>query len=99
MSLRARLALLYTSIVGGILLLFGMAVYISVSASLTSQLDAKLVWAATNVLESMRAGALGVIKLRPTLDLFTDIYIQVWGRDGAAGGQLSKYPGLFLAPG
>jgi len=82
MSLRARLALLNTSIVGGILLIFGMAVYISVSTSLTRQLDAKLVWAATNVLEPMRAGALGVIKLPPTLDLFADIYIQVWGRDG-----------------
>jgi two-component system OmpR family sensor kinase len=81
MSLRARLALLYTSIVGGILFLFGIAVYVAVSTSLTSQLDTKLVIAANNVLKSMRAGSLGDIQM-PELDLFTDIYIQVWGRTG-----------------
>jgi len=77
MSLRTRLALLYTSIVGGILFLFGMAVYISVSTSLTNQIDAKLIYSANSVLQSMRAGALGEIKM-PELDLFTDVYIQVW---------------------
>ncbi len=42
MSLRTRLAILYTLIVGGILLLFGVAVYASVSVSLTSQVDSVL---------------------------------------------------------
>lgn len=81
MSLRARLALLYTSIVGGILFLFGMAVYVSVSTSLTNQLDAKILYSANSVLESMRAGALGEIKM-PELDLFADVYIQVWNQNG-----------------
>jgi two-component system, OmpR family, sensor kinase len=81
MSLRARLALLYTSIVGGILFLFGMAVYVSVSVTLTNQVDAKLEWAASRVLSSMRAGALGVTNF-PELDLFADVYIQIWGRNG-----------------
>ena len=39
MSLRSRLTLLYTSIVGGILLLFGIAVYYSVSSTVIHQLD------------------------------------------------------------
>jgi hypothetical protein len=39
MSLRARLAVLYTTIVGGILLLLGVAVYAAVSVTLTSQVD------------------------------------------------------------
>jgi signal transduction histidine kinase len=81
MSFRARLALLYTSIVGGILFLFGMAVYVTVSTSLTNQLDSKLVYTANNVLDTMRAGALGQIKM-PELDLFADVYIQVWTGDG-----------------
>jgi two-component system OmpR family sensor kinase len=81
MSLRARLALLYTSIVGGILFLFGMAVYMLVSATLTSQVDNKLEMAATQVLSSIQVNALGVIRL-PELDLFTDVYIQIWGRNG-----------------
>jgi signal transduction histidine kinase len=80
MSLRARLALLYTSIVGGILFLFGMAVYVSVSVTLTDQVDDTLAWAATQIVRSVRAGTLGVAL--PELDLFADVYIQVWGRDG-----------------
>ena len=81
MSLRARLALLYTSIVGGILFLFGMAVYVAVSASLTSQLDTRLTWTANSVIDSMHAGALGDIQM-PELDLFSDVYLQVWNTSG-----------------
>jgi hypothetical protein len=80
MSLRARLALLYTSIVGGILFLFGMAVYVSVSVTLTNQVDDTLAWAANQIVRSVRTGTLGVAL--PELDLFADIYIQVWGRNG-----------------
>jgi two-component system, OmpR family, sensor kinase len=79
MSLRARLALLYTSIVGGILFLFGMTVYISVSAILTNQVDAKLESAANLVLSRVKAGAMGVTSI-PELDLFSDVYIQIWNR-------------------
>ncbi|MBN2550648.1 MAG: HAMP domain-containing histidine kinase [Anaerolineales bacterium] len=79
MSLRARLALLYTSIVGGILFLFGMAVYISVSVTLTHQVDETLARAANQIISTARAGTLGVTL--PELDLFADVYIQVWGRD------------------
>jgi len=95
MSLRARLALLYTSIVGGILFLFGMAVYVSVSASLTSQLDAKLVWTANNVIDSMRAGAPGDINM-PELDLFIDVYVQVWGTDGQLEARSQNINRYFL---
>jgi two-component system OmpR family sensor kinase len=79
MSLRARLALLYTSIVGGILFLFGMAVYVSVSVTLTHQVDETLRRAATQVILDARAGSVGVTL--PELDLFADVYIQVWGRN------------------
>ena len=67
MSLRARLALLYTSIVGGILFLFGMVVYLSVSITLTNEVDGALSWTATQIIREARAGVLGV-KL-PELDL------------------------------
>jgi two-component system OmpR family sensor kinase len=81
MSLRARLTLLYSLIVGGILLLFGTAVYVAVSASLTGQLDARLVSAADNVIRSMRAGNMENIQM-PELDLFSDVIVQVWSSDG-----------------
>lgn len=80
MSLRARLALLSTSIVGGILLIFGMAVYISVSLTITRQVDSTLSRAASQIIGNARAGRLGVTL--PELDLFADVYIQVWGKDG-----------------
>jgi len=42
MSLRARLTLLYTSLLGGILLLFGVAVYLIISFLLIAQVDVAL---------------------------------------------------------
>ena len=80
MSLRARLALLYTSIVGGILFLFGGVVYVSVGITLTNQVDSTLALAASRVIDNAHAGSLGVSL--PELDLFADVYMQVWGRNG-----------------
>ncbi len=80
MGLRARLALLYTLIVGGILLLFGTVVYVSVSATLTEQVDDTLALAANQIIRNARAGSVGVTL--PELDLFADVYIQVWGPNG-----------------
>jgi HAMP domain-containing protein len=42
MSLRARLTLLYTTLLGGILLLFGLAVYLIISFLLIAQVDREL---------------------------------------------------------
>jgi signal transduction histidine kinase len=81
MSLRARLAMLYTSIVGGILFLFGMAVYITISATLTRQVDARLRTAVQTILVSVQADALGVTRL-PDVNLFSDVFIQIWGSNG-----------------
>jgi len=80
MSLRARLTLLSTSIVGGILLIFGMAVYISVSVTLTNQVDSTLTRAASQIIQNARSDRLSLSL--PELDLFADVYIQVWGKDG-----------------
>ena len=85
MSLRARLAVLYTAVVGGILLLFGMTVYIIVSVALTSQGDITLNRAAIEIIRTTRietpeTGNVRVIIL-PALDLAADVYVQVWGRN------------------
>lgn len=94
MSLRARLALLYTSIVGGILFLFGMAVYITVSATLLRQVDARLEGAAESVLGALRASAPNVPSLTD-LSLFSDIYVQIWDRNGRL---LSASPNIIAYP-
>ncbi len=58
-----------------------MAVYVAVSATLTRQLDSQLVEAANLIIKSMRAGSLGEITMSE-LDLFTDLYVQVWTSQG-----------------
>jgi len=82
MSLRVRLSLLYTSIVGGILLLFGVAIYGAVRFTLISQMDSLLKRTASDLLPNVyvdTSGQLSVIR-SPTLDFSTDVFVQVWGR-------------------
>jgi two-component system OmpR family sensor kinase len=84
MSLRNRLTLLYTTTVGGILLLFGVVVYVSVSFTITRQLDSTLLDTAEIVRENMRVDRMGDLRVVSLLmlDLPADVYVQVWGRDG-----------------
>lgn len=79
MSLRARLALLYTLIVGGILLLFGTAVYVAVSGTLNNQVNRNLIDITQTIIQSNRVD-LNVITT-PRLDLSAEVYIQVFGWD------------------
>jgi signal transduction histidine kinase len=82
MSLRARLAILYTSIVGGILLLFGVAVYSAVSVSLTNLIESRLLNTIDRIYPSVIVNADGSVNVIPvfTLGLSTDVYVQVWER-------------------
>ena len=85
MSLRSRLTLYYTSLVGGILLLFGVAVYISVSLTVTHQLDSVLNQAAQTIITSTRIDAQGHLQIIPLslINIPNDMYVQVWGRDAS----------------
>jgi two-component system, OmpR family, sensor kinase len=83
MSLRIRLTLLYITLVGGILTIFGIAVYGSVSITLLNQVDETLERTALEIIENTSANDLGdlsIVRL-PALDLPTDLYVQVWGKD------------------
>ena len=96
MSLRGRLTLLYTSLVGGILLLFGVAVYISVSFTVTRQLDNTLIQTANSIIQQMSFDATGRLRLPPlmTIDLPANIYVQVWGRNNVlltSSANISQY--------
>lgn len=83
MSLRARLAVLYTTIVGGILLLFGVAVYGAVSFSLTEQVDNILVGAVDDIWPDIFVDSSGTLGLNTTSvqELTPGIIYQIWGRD------------------
>ena len=83
MSLRSRLALLYTILLGGILLLFGTAVYYTVSITVTSQLDDTLRSTAAMIIENSRIDSVGELRIitLPLLELPTDVYVQLWDLD------------------
>jgi hypothetical protein len=83
MSLRGRLTLLYTSLVGGILLLFGIAIYFAVSTTLTTQINELLKTTAEEIYSNARldsVGELSVIMLQ-NLDVPADVYVQVWSHN------------------
>ena len=85
MSLRARLAVFYTTIVGGILLLFGVAVYATISISLTTQVDNILIGSVDEIWPDIFVDGSGDLGIQPSssLDLAPGILFQIWGRDKA----------------
>lgn len=84
MPLRLRLTLLYTSLLGGILLIFGVLVYVLVSALLLDQVDRTLRATAQNIIKNSRVSAVGeldIIRL-PSLELTSNVSVQLWDRAG-----------------
>jgi len=84
MSLRARLTLLYTSLLGGILLLFGVAVYLIISYLLIAQVDLALSRTYTEFEENSNLKSvvnMEVLTL-PTLDMTGNVLAQVWDTRG-----------------
>lgn len=84
MSLRARLTLLYASLLGGILLLFGVVVYLLVNFLLISQVDATLMRAVSDILDNTRVNQVGELSMLqlPNLEMTTNVFVQLWSREG-----------------
>ncbi len=83
MSLRLRLTLLYTSLLGGVLLIFGSLVYGMVSIVLLDQVDTTLSQEAEQIINELSVSNDNQIitgsltEYQPTENL----YVQVWGND------------------
>lgn len=84
MSLRARLTLLYTTLLGGILLLLGVGVYGMISLLLINQVDDLLTATARDIIKLTRVNSVGGLNMitLPPLDLTASVYVQVWDRAG-----------------
>jgi two-component system, OmpR family, sensor kinase len=83
MSLRLRLTLLYSTLMGAILLVISAAVTLVVTDLLLYQIDEKLDAAQDVILSKAAFDQLG--KVRATLDstdISSDVYMQIWGLDG-----------------
>ncbi len=76
MTLRARLTLLYTAVLGTVLIIFGAVVFLLLSVSLTAEIEETLITTADDILFASRRDVQGI--LLPTLDLTGNVGVQVW---------------------
>lgn len=94
MSLRLRLTLLYSLLMGGILLIFGAAAYLLVNNVLLSQVDDRLEMTANEFIKVAGVNYLEEIQFDTfPLNMDTDVHMQVWGLDNnlqASFGLLGK---------
>jgi len=83
MSLRLRLTLLYSTLMGVILLIISAAVTFVINTLLLNQVDVTLESAHQVVIDNIRINQLGRVeaKLGPT-DISPSVYMQIWGLDG-----------------
>lgn len=96
MSLRTRLTLLYSAVIGGVLLLSGGLVYGLVRAVLIRQVDVTLTRSFEEILTATRvvdAEGRRVIQL-PPLDMASGVYVQAWTLDGRLSAQSSNLDGM-----
>jgi two-component system OmpR family sensor kinase len=80
MSLRLRLTLLYTSLLGGVLLIFGSLLYGLVSVTLLNQIDSSLLLASEQLTSRLLVNSGGQFDLRSlaTFQPDADLVFQVW---------------------
>lgn len=80
MTLRARLTLWYTTVLTGVLLIFGASLYLVLSSSLTRQVEELLESTADNILKASRVQIRGIslAAIQLQFDLTTNIYVQVF---------------------
>ena len=84
MSLRARLTLLFTTLLGGTLLIFGLTIYLFVNYLLINQIDDRLVQTFNEILTTMQVDSsrdIAAIEL-PSPDLVENVYALAWDRHG-----------------
>jgi two-component system OmpR family sensor kinase len=82
LTLRVRLTLLYTSLLGGTLLLYGALVYALVSLALVSQTDNFLLQQAEIITKGLRVNSIGqfdILSLNNLDTLENNVFLQVWG--------------------
>lgn len=70
---------------GGILLVFGVAVYVLVSILLLNQLDDTLASTAHDIIDVTQVNSVGAVNVitLPPLDMTSSTYVQMWDPDGS----------------
>jgi two-component system, OmpR family, sensor kinase len=99
MSLRLRLTLLYSTLMGAILLVISAAVTLVITALLLNQIDNTLEAAQQVVIRKLEVNQLGRVesKLEPT-DVGSNVYMQIWGLDGDLQSSFGILPHFEMIP-
>lgn len=95
MTLRKRLTLLYTSILVGVLLVFGTLVYILLTIAVLDQVDSRLSVESQQIIGHLQVTAAGQFDPRSIADYqpTENLLIQVWDADGNL--QVTRPAGLL----
>jgi heavy metal sensor kinase len=78
MSLRARLTIIYTTVLGAVLVLFGLAVYGLINTVLIRQIDDSLQRAAGDFISVGRVDETGRFVFTQPVSLDSGVFVQVW---------------------
>ncbi|MEX0787191.1 MAG: ATP-binding protein [Anaerolineales bacterium] len=92
MSLRARLTVGYSAVLGVVLLLFGSAVYLLLASSLTRQVDETLQRTSADILRFSRRDVRGIVL--PPLELTANVFVEVWDSQGVLAVKSPNLPDL-----
>jgi signal transduction histidine kinase len=85
MSMRLRLTLLYATLTGGILLVFGAAAIFVFNAILVNQIDNTLENAAGLIINGINVSELDELEGNlESVELRSDVYVQIWRLEGGA---------------
>ena len=83
MSLRLRLTLLYSTLMGAILLVISAAVTLVITSLLLNQIDDTLEAAQQVIIQKIVVDEVGRVESRlESTDIPFDVYVQIWGLDG-----------------
>ncbi len=78
MSLRARLTIFYSAVLGGVLILFGLAVYGLISVVLMRQMDSTLQRSVDDLIYVMRVDENDNFTFTQRISIDSSVIIQIW---------------------
>ena len=83
MSIRLRLTIFYSFILGGVLLVFSGLVYNLVGVALMDQIDQTLIQSANQLIDELKVNSSGQINSRSIIEfeLNENLIFQIWGQD------------------
>ena len=93
MSLRLRLTLLYSTLMGSILLVISAAVTLVITALLINQIDETLDTAQDVVVSKITMDPLGKVRSElESTDISSEVYMQIWGLNGELQSSFGRLP-------